>query len=437
MKTITISVLVVLLVEAVTAVDPGKAAERRNSTLYYIHSIGDGTLVVNSCLVPDRFAVKTDQKTAVMRLDGTAGKLGDLKVGQRVKLYPRDGGYDPENKWIAKIEVDSEPMKLVDETQAATAEVVVRGTVVANARGPGRSGRPTVTLTVSEVFKTPKDVKIDVGQKLTVKMNREFTGPVTLYLVFDRDQELYRLQDRKGQGGFSHLDAGGLCFDMYSGYFVSNKFEPDAAESYVVLNDQDQFDKVFGVAFVMNDKSHRLPKDAFESLIIVAVIKRGNAFWEFETDVVHEQRYEVLLFFVSQLAPLRNTMPHLDALAATGGGCMLSVVNDRHLAYLVCGLPAVVVRLHFAVRQLIDAAHGLPDSFADCIFDFPRPLPSRVSYRLRADFSGPPLVFPSVGFQLCDRVLQVRGPPSVQPFPVDRVLPTLPADRVSAVVDCR
>ena len=27
---------------------------------------------------------------------------------------------------------------------------------------------------------------------------------------------------------------------------------------------------MFGVAFVMNDKSHRLPKDAFESLIVLA-----------------------------------------------------------------------------------------------------------------------------------------------------------------------
>jgi hypothetical protein len=59
MKTITISVLVVLLAEAATSVDPGKAAERPNYTLYYIHSIGDGTLVVNSCLFPERFAVKT------------------------------------------------------------------------------------------------------------------------------------------------------------------------------------------------------------------------------------------------------------------------------------------------------------------------------------------------------------------------------------------
>ncbi|MDY0170044.1 MAG: hypothetical protein RBS80_26100 [Thermoguttaceae bacterium] len=77
-----------------------------------------------------------------------------------------------------------------------------------------------------------------------------------------------------------------LPHDTYSGYFVSNKFEPDAAQSFVVLTDQEQFDKVFGVAFVMNDKSHRLPKDAFKSLMVIAAIKRGNAFWEFKVEGV-------------------------------------------------------------------------------------------------------------------------------------------------------
>jgi len=77
-----------------------------------------------------------------------------------------------------------------------------------------------------------------------------------------------------------------LPHDTYSGYFVSNKFEPDAAQSFVVLADQEQFDKVFGVAFVMNDKSPRLPKDAFKTLMVIATIKRDNAFWEFKVEGV-------------------------------------------------------------------------------------------------------------------------------------------------------
>jgi hypothetical protein len=80
--------------------------------------------------------------------------------------------------------------------------------------------------------------------------------------------------------------AANLTFDTYSGYFVSNKFEPKAAESFVVITDQGQFNKVFGVAFVMGDKSHRLPKDAFKSLMVVAAIKRGSAVVEYKVEGV-------------------------------------------------------------------------------------------------------------------------------------------------------
>jgi hypothetical protein len=79
-----------------------------------------------------------------------------------------------------------------------------------------------------------------------------------------------------------------ISFETYSGYFVSNKFEPKAAQSFLVVTDQAQFDKVFGVAMVMNDKSHRLPKDAFKANIVLAIIKRGKAIWEFKVDSVTE-----------------------------------------------------------------------------------------------------------------------------------------------------
>ena len=90
-----------------------------------------------------------------------------------------------------------------------------------------------------------------------------------------------------------------LAFDTYGGYFVSNKFEPDAAELFVVINDQEQFDKVFGVAFVMRDTSHRLPKDAFKSLMVVTAIKRGNAFVEYKVESVTEEKGVVELRYTT------------------------------------------------------------------------------------------------------------------------------------------
>ena len=116
------------------------------------------------------------------------------------KLYMAYSQKDPAPPAVA--------VKLVDENKAATAEVVVRGTLVGDSTGPGRGGWPTYTLTVSHVFKTPKDVRIEIGQKLTVKTIKELKGAITLYLVFDKDQKLYRLQDPFGERGFSHVDVG-------------------------------------------------------------------------------------------------------------------------------------------------------------------------------------------------------------------------------------
>lgn len=94
-------------------------------------------------------------------------------------------------------------------------------------------------------------------------------------------------------------EASKLTFDTYSGYFVSNKFEPKAAESFVVIHDQEQFDKVFGVAFVMRDKSHRLPQDAFKSKMVVAAVKRGNAVTEFKVEGVTEAKGVVELRYTT------------------------------------------------------------------------------------------------------------------------------------------
>ena len=86
-----------------------------------------------------------------------------------------------------------------------------------------------------------------------------------------------------------------LPFETYTGYFVSNKFEPEAAGSFAVIGNQEQFDKIFGVAAVMRDKARRLPKDAFKSNVVLAVIKRGQAVWEFKVESVTNSAGAILL----------------------------------------------------------------------------------------------------------------------------------------------
>jgi hypothetical protein len=80
-----------------------------------------------------------------------------------------------------------------------------------------------------------------------------------------------------------------LKFKTYSGYFVSNEFEPDSPASFLVLDNRKQFDQVFGVAFVIGDKSPRLAHDAFNAQLVLAAIRRGKAFCSYQVDSVTEQ----------------------------------------------------------------------------------------------------------------------------------------------------
>lgn len=90
-----------------------------------------------------------------------------------------------------------------------------------------------------------------------------------------------------------------LKFEVFSDYVVSNKFEPNAAESFVFIDNQKEFDKVFEAEKTSGKKPHQLPKDAFKSDVILAVIKRGKASWEFKVDGVTEANGIVELHYTT------------------------------------------------------------------------------------------------------------------------------------------
>jgi hypothetical protein len=66
-----------------------------------------------------------------------------------------------------------------------------------------------------------------------------------------------------------------------------------------VIQSQPEFDKVFGVAMVMHDKSHRLAKDAFDSNLVIAAIKRGAALWTYKVDGVAQSDGVVELRYIA------------------------------------------------------------------------------------------------------------------------------------------
>jgi polyhydroxybutyrate depolymerase len=94
-----------------------------------------------------------------------------------------------------------------------------------------------------------------------------------------------------------------IAFDTHTGYFVSNKFEAKAGASFLVIRDQQAFDNVFGAAFVMGDKSHRLPAGAFDTKMVLAIIKRGKATWDYAVKAVRVEEAVLAIDYTATAKP--------------------------------------------------------------------------------------------------------------------------------------
>ena len=78
-------------------------------------------------------------------------------------------------------------------------------------------------------------------------------------------------------------------FEQHSGYFESNKSGLKGPASYLVFTDKADFDKVLGVAFTMGRRPNVLPRDAFKTRMVVAVIKRGDSIWTYKVEKATEK----------------------------------------------------------------------------------------------------------------------------------------------------
>lgn len=92
-------------------------------------------------------------------------------------------------------------------------------------------------------------------------------------------------------------------FEVHSGYFVSNQFDPKAAVSFVVIQERAVFDRVFGVAWVIHQSAHLLPNDAFQTKMVVGVIKRGKAIWKFTVEGVEAGDRTLIVRYRTRAVP--------------------------------------------------------------------------------------------------------------------------------------
>jgi hypothetical protein len=76
--------------------------------------------------------------------------------------------------------------------------------------------------------------------------------------------------------------AKAVKFDVHSGYFESNRSGLKGESSYLAFSDPTSFKNTFGTAFVMGKRPNVLPKDAFDTKVVAAVIKRGTSIYQYK-----------------------------------------------------------------------------------------------------------------------------------------------------------
>ena len=85
-------------------------------------------------------------------------------------------------------------------------------------------------------------------------------------------------------------------FEVYAkGYFVKKKISALGGPTYLVLQDKNGYDEVFGVAFVMGGKPKLVEEKLFEGNLILAVIKSGNAVTTYEVEEVRRDKGKLIL----------------------------------------------------------------------------------------------------------------------------------------------
>jgi hypothetical protein len=70
------------------------------------------------------------------------------------------------------------------------------------------------------------------------------------------------------------------------GYFESNKSGLKGPASYLLFTKKKGFDDVFKSVFVPGGKAKLLPKDAFDTKIVLATIKRGSESFSYKVEKV-------------------------------------------------------------------------------------------------------------------------------------------------------
>ncbi len=73
-------------------------------------------------------------------------------------------------------------------------------------------------------------------------------------------------------------------YKVHANYFENRENGLHGSTSYLAITERESFDRTFGVGLVRGQMTQVLPRDAFETRFVAAVIKRGTSIWEYKVE---------------------------------------------------------------------------------------------------------------------------------------------------------
>jgi hypothetical protein len=94
---------------------------------------------------------------------------------------------------------------------------------------------------------------------------------------------------------------------VHPGYFESSASGLKGEASYLAVTERGEFDRLFGVGFDRGRPTQVLPRDAFDKKMVVAVIKRGNALWDYQVEKVMADKDTLYVHYKAAARPGATT----------------------------------------------------------------------------------------------------------------------------------
>ena len=91
-----------------------------------------------------------------------------------------------------------------------------------------------------------------------------------------------------------------VTVEVHDGHFVKNTFKAPQQEAFLVLANYDEFERVFGVGFVMKAKFKLVTRETFNTRTVVAVVRQvPNQIVEFAIGGAEAKGEQLLVNFTS------------------------------------------------------------------------------------------------------------------------------------------